>query len=230
MIKQPDYGEREMKSVRIMIVDDHPIVRQGLAGLVNEDKLLSVCCEAEDSGQALQNFNEYKPDFIILDISLRGIDGIELTKMFLNQDSTVSILIMSMHDETIYAERALRAGAKGYIMKQEGTENVIEAIHRILSGEIYLSKKMNTTIIHNYITGTSNNTFSPLQKLTDREIGIFELIGQGFGTKKISEMLHLSVKTVETHKENIKHKMNLKNSISLVLHATQWVENEKLNS
>ncbi len=215
----------EEKKIKILIVDDHPIVRQGLTLLLNQEANMSVCGEAEDGEMAMYAIEENKPDFLILDVSLKGTDGIELSKKIRSLYPVLPILILSMHDESLLAERALRAGANGYLMKQEGTDKVIDAVHKIMDGKLYLSENMVEVILQKFIHGSASSERSPIQQLSDRELSVFELIGQGIGTKQIAEKLNLSSKTIETYRENIKKKLNLKNYIELIKHATQWVEN-----
>ncbi len=217
------------KKIQILIVDDHPIVRQGLTLLIKQERNMNVCNEAEDAATAMKGITESNPDIMIIDVSLKGVDGIELSKNIKALYPNLPILILSMHDETLFAERALRAGANGYLMKQEGTEKVIAAICKIMEGKIYLSETMNEALLQKAIHGHATKESTPIQQLSDRELGVFELIGQGFGTKQIATKLHLSSKTIETYREKIKKKLNLKNYIELIQHATQWVENENSN-
>jgi len=218
----------DKSKIEILIVDDHAIVRQGIVQLLEQEDNFHVCCEAEDAESALKLVNQYKPDVLIIDITLKGIDGLELTKNICSFHPDIYILILSMHDEGVYAERALRAGANGYIMKQEGTEKLISAINRICSGDIYLSSKMHTTLLSKLTTPAAANQKSGIDILSNRELGVFNLVGRGFGTKKISELLYLSVKTVESHRENIKKKLQLNNAIELVQQAKMWVETESI--
>jgi DNA-binding NarL/FixJ family response regulator len=205
---------------RILLVDDHPILRQGLARLINEQKDLMVCGEFEEAAKALDSIEEIKPDAAIVDISLKGASGIELLKNIKIRFPSLHVLVLSMHDESLYAERALRAGASGYIMKQEATEQVLVALRRVLGGEIYLSEIMSSKLMHQLVGGKPT-AGSLLERLSDRELEIFGLIGQGRGTRQIAEQLHLSVKTVESHRAHIKEKLNLKNATELVHRAIQ---------
>ncbi len=208
---------------RILIVDDHPIVRQGLAELINHESDLAVCGQAEDSHEALRAIKELDPDLAIIDISLRETSGLELIKDIHSQYPGLPVLALSMHDETLYGERALRAGAMGYIMKQEATENVIAAIRKILGGEIYVSEKMATRMVRKLVTGQIETSTSQVERLSDRELEVFHLIGKGHGTRQISERLHLSVKTIETYRAHIKEKLNLADAAELLQYAIQWV-------
>src|SRR5579871_2912539 len=211
-----------VRKSRIFVVDDHPIVRQGLALMINAEDDLIVCGEAEEAQTALQAIVECKPDILIIDISLNGPDGLELVKHVRTLFPELPILILSMHDEATYAERALRAGANGYIMKQEATEKVLIAIRRILQGDIYLSERLTSAMLSQFVHGVSSAKTSPIISLTDRELEIFRLIGEGHTTRQIADELHLSVKTIETHQAHIKEKLALKNARELVQHAVGW--------
>ena len=213
---------------KVFVVDDHPIVRQGLAQLINREPDLAVCGEAEEAASALQAIGGEKPDVLIVDISLNGPDGLELLKNVRLRYPTLPVLILSMHDESIYAERALRAGANGYIMKHEAAEKVLLAVRQILNREIYVSERVANRILHHYISGSPTAQQSPLADLSDRELEVFRLIGEGHSTRTIAEELHLSVKTVESYQAHIKDKLSLKNGRELVQHAIQWVMNESV--
>ena len=212
---------------RILVVDDHPIVRQGLALLINQEADLVVCGEAEEATGAMHVLASSRPDILIVDISLNGPDGIDLLKNIRNVYPTLPVLILSMHDESIYAERALRAGANGYIMKQEATEKVLVALRRILGGEIYVSDRIANKMLKHYITGSGTLRNSSIADLSDRELEVFRLIGEGHGTRQIAEELHLSVKTVESYQAHIKEKLSLRTARELMQHAIQWSMNEK---
>lgn len=212
---------------RILVVDDHPIVRQGLALMINREPDLVVCGEAEDVSAAMHVLASARPDVMILDISLNGPDGLDLLKNIRTTHPTLPVLILSMHDETIYAERALRAGANGYIMKQEATEKVLVAVRRILGGEIYVSDRIANKMLKHYIAGSSVRGTSSVADLSDRELEVFRLIGEGHGTRQIAEELHLSVKTVESYQAHIKEKLSLRSARELVQHAIQWNMSEK---
>src|SRR6476661_904089 len=200
---------------RILVVDDHPIVRQGLALLINQEADLVVCGEAEEASGAMHVLASSRPDVLIVDISLNGPDGLDLLKNIRNVYPTLPVLILSMHDESIYAERALRAGANGYIMKQEATDTVLVALRRILNREIYVSERIANKLLRQYISGNVTAKKSPLAELTDRELEVFRLIGEGHGTRQIADELHLSVKTVESYQAHIKDKLALKNAREL---------------
>lgn len=210
----------------VFIVDDHPLLRQGLALLINQQQDMQVCGEAEDVQTVLQAIAQRRPDIMILDISLNGPDGLELLKAIRATDSTLPVLILSMHDEAIYAERALRARANGYIMKQEATEKVLVAVRRILNGEVYLSERMSSKLLQQYIGGAPATAQSRISLLSDRELEVYRLIGEGRATREIAEELHLSIKTVETYQAHIKEKLALRSGRELIQHAIQWKMNE----
>ena len=207
------------KKSRVFVVDDHPIVRQGLALLINRESDLMVCGEAEDAQTAVQAIATVKPDIMVVDISLNGPDGLDLLKNIRTRHPELSVL---MHDESIYAERALRAGAQGYIMKQEATEKVLVALRRILSQEIYVSERIANRMLQRYIGGSNASRPSSIADLTDRELEVFRLIGEGHSTRQIAEELHISVKTVESYQAHIKEKLALRNSRELLQSAIQW--------
>ena len=208
---------------RILLVDDHPIVRQGLAELINHEEDLSICGTAEDFHEALDKIEALHPNLVVADISLkRGNDGIELLKNLKARHPSMRVLMLSMHDETLYAMRALRAGACGYIMKEEATEKVLVAIRHVLKGETYLSAEMEKKLMRQLVGGHAVRTGSLVDDLSDRELQVFSLVGQGLSTRQIAKELHLSVKTVETHRAHIKEKLNLKSAVELVQHAVRW--------
>jgi len=213
---------------RVLIVDDHPLMRQGLEQLINQQPDLAVCGEAEDVSQALQQTSELKPDVVIVDLSLRGSDGIELIRSLHLQYSQLPVLVLSMHDEAIYAERALKAGAWGYIMKQEATNQVLSAVRRVLAGEIHVSQQVSSRIMQGMVGGSGSSQRSPIERFSDRELEVFRKIGRGAATKEIATELHLSVKTIETYYAHIKEKLRLRSQRELVQHAIQWImQNER---
>ena len=210
---------------RILIIDDHPLLRQGIGALINSQKDFSVCGEVNESKMAIAAVQKLNPDAIVLDLSLNGTSGIEVLKDLKAQFPKIKVLILSMHDEIVYAPRALRAGALGYIMKQEAPENVIAALRKILGNEVSLSQQMGTRLLNSF-TGKKDALGSPIELLSDRELEVFNLIGQGNGTREIADLLHLSVKTIESHRAHIKEKLNLENASQLVRHAIQWSNSE----
>lgn len=211
---------------RILIVDDHPVVRQGLALLIDQQDDLSVCGEAEDASHALSAIEALKPDLALVDVSLKGTDGIDLTKDIKTRFPSLPVLVLSMLDESFYAERALRAGARGYVMKQEATDKILTAIRRVLSGEVFVSERMVNRLLSKMAGDTETNAESPVALLSDRELTVFQLIGRGYSTSRIAEELHLSVKTVETHRAHIKEKLHLSDAADLARCAAQWMASQ----
>jgi DNA-binding NarL/FixJ family response regulator len=225
MATKPQIPSLPNKS-RVLLVDDHPIVRQGLALLIDRESDLCVCGEADGAHSAFHAIATLRPDMLVLDLSLNGPDGLDVLKEIRVKTTNLPVLILSMHDESIYAERAMRAGANGYIMKQEATEKVLVAIRRILQGEVYLSDRLTNAMLQQYVRGPASPAkTSPLVSLTDRELEVFRLIGEGHGTRQIAEELHLSVKTIESYQAHIKEKLALRNARELVQHAIEWTVN-----
>jgi DNA-binding NarL/FixJ family response regulator len=208
---------------RVMIVDDHPVVRQGLALLIDQQPDLEVCAEADSVADAFAKFTESAPDLVIIDLSLKDGSGIELIKEIKARNEHAKMLVSSMHDESLFAERVLRAGAKGYISKQEATGNIVEAARQVLDGRVYLSPRMSDQMLHRLVSSGEDADRSPIDSLSDRELEVFEMIGQGLTTRQIASKLDLSPKTVETYRENIKAKLNLPNGTALTRHAVQWL-------
>jgi DNA-binding NarL/FixJ family response regulator len=206
----------------VLLIDDHPIVRQGLSQLINQEPDLHVSAEAASAREALDSLEKSRPDVAIVDISLEDRSGIELIKDLRNRDPELPILALSMHDEALYAERALRAGAKGYIMKQEATEQVMNAIRKVLEGQIYVSERMASRLLDQFVGAKPGEDESPLGRLSDRELEIFSMIGRGLGTREIANKLFLSIKTVEAHREHIKEKLKLKSGTELMRMAVQY--------
>lgn len=211
---------------KVFLVDDHPIVRQGLALFIDREPDLMVCGEADGATSALQAIREAAPDFVVLDISLDGPDGLELLKTLRLRYPNLPVLVLSMHDEAVYAERALRAGANGYIMKQEATEKVLTAIRHILGGDVYLSDRLTKRMLQQFVNGAVSPR-DPLAKLSDRELEVYRLIGAGHSTRQIADELHVSTKTVESYQAHIKEKLALRNARELVQHAVEWSVNAK---
>jgi DNA-binding NarL/FixJ family response regulator len=207
---------------RILIVDDHPMMRKGLAQLIDNEPDLKVSAEADTAGQAIDLVAKQKFDLALLDISLPDKSGLELIKDIHALSPELPMLVVSMHDEMIYAERVLRAGGRGYIMKQEGGGKFLDAIRQVLSGQVYVSQQMSARILEVFSGRQPENFGSPVRKFSDREFEVFQLIGQGIGTREIAEKLHLSVKTVEVHRANIKEKLGLKTATELVRYAVRW--------
>ena len=205
---------------KIFLVDDHPIVRQGLAQLIDAEPDLAVVGQGEDAYGSLRSIKTVKPDLCLVDVSLKDSDGMELLKELKSHMPDLPVLILSMHDESLYAERALRAGAKGYIMKQEAPQVLLAAIRKVMSGQIYVSDKMGATLLQRMVGGKAAAKGAlPLDRLTDRELEVFRMIGAGSSVREIAEKLFLSVKTVEAHREHIKEKLNVKSSAELLRYA-----------
>lgn len=209
---------------RIYIVDDHPLMRKGLAMTIEKEMGFEVCGQAESAEKALNEILEMNPDVAVIDISLPGMNGIELVKNILHQQPDLKILIVSRHDEELYAERALRAGAKGYLMKLEAVEILVSALKQILNGGIYLSDTIGTKLIMKLTSGHGDKGDDPISSLSDRELEVFELTGKGHSTKDIGKKLHISVKTVESHRANIKEKLSIGSANELMRHAVKFVE------
>lgn len=207
----------------VLIVDDHPIVRRGLAQVIEAEKDLAVCGEAADPDEALEIAREQQPHVAVVDIGLARGDGLELVRELRTHLPAVKALVLSLHDEAVYAERALRAGARGYIMKEAGGDEVVEAIRRVLSGDFYLSERMNARFLNRFASGGPAAGAKPVDALTDRELQVFRLIGRGRGTRDIAKELDLSVKTIETYRERIKRKLGLRNAVELVQRAVLWL-------
>lgn len=213
--------------VKVFVVDDHPLFREGLVQYINRESDMEVCGEAGDTPSALSALNQLKADIAVVDLTLQGISGLQLVKVIATQHKKTHVLVLSMHDERLYAERALRAGAKGYIMKQEAPREVVMAIRQVLAGKIYLSEALSKHMITRMVANQPLEGAAPVDVLSNRELEVFDYIGQGFQTREISEKLHLSVKTVESHREHIKNKLNLANSTEVIRRAIQWVHSEK---
>jgi DNA-binding NarL/FixJ family response regulator len=209
---------------RVLIVDDHPMMREGLAQLLEHEPDLTVCGQADNSAQALTSVAAGRPDLALVDISLPDKSGLELIKDLQAMQPGLPILVVSMHDETIYAERVLRAGGRGYIMKQEGGKKLMQAIRQVLSGQIYVSEKMSAKILEIFSGHRPEASHSLVERLSDREFEVFQLIGQGKATREIAGRLHLSIKTVEVHRANMKKKLELATGADLVRYAIRWTD------
>src|SRR5438552_1320720 len=208
---------------RIVIVDDHPLFRKGLQELIHSDGNFAVCGEANNASEGIEVIRKLAPDLAIVDLSLPGANGIELIKNIRAEFSKLPILVLSMHDESLYALRALRAGAEGYVMKHEAMANVIQAIHEVFNGRPYLSPAMAAQVITKFAHRGSQSEADAVERLSDRELEILELIGKGKEVRQIAKRLHLSPKTVETHRAHIKEKLNLQNARQVARFAVQWV-------
>lgn len=209
----------------VLIVDDHPILRKGLSMMINQEPDLIVCGEAEDAYSAMEMIDRVNPDMVIVDISLPGVDGVEMLKNIKSRYGDLPALVVSMHDESLFAERALRAGARGYIMKQEALDDVLTAIRRVLNGEIFVSSRITTKMLEKLVEADVRKAGSPLELLSDRELTVLRLIGQGLSTRQIADSLHLSVKTIESYRMHLKEKLKLSSGTDLLKYAIQWVQN-----
>lgn len=207
---------------RVFLVDDHPVMREGFSQLINHEPDLHVCGTASTALKALDAIEASKPDLAIVDVSLNGMNGVELIKNILSRRPSQFILTLSMHDESMHGERVLRAGARGYVMKNEPTEEIMKAIREVLRGDVYLSKRMRSIVVQKFLNGGSVAGRSGIEELSDRELEVFQLIGSGNKTRDIAAQLHLSVKTIETYRAHIKEKLQLKDGMELVRHAVQW--------
>jgi DNA-binding NarL/FixJ family response regulator len=211
---------------RVLVVDDHPIVRQGLGQLIDAEPDLALCAEAADAPAALAAVEQEVPDLAIVDISLAGSDGLELVRQVRERWPSVRVLVLSMHSESVYAERALSAGAQGYIMKQEPPDRILHAMREVLRDEVFLSDKLRTKLLYRLVGSGRDRERTPIERLTDRELTVLRLIGAGRGTRQIAEQLGLSVKTIETYRENLKRKLHLASAAELVQYAVSWLREE----
>lgn len=208
---------------RIFVVDDHPVVRLGLVQMIEGEMDMEVCGEAGTAPAAVAGVASANPDLVVVDISLNEGNGLELTKQLKASDPTIKVLVSSVYDERQFAHRALRAGADGYIMKDQSVEVALDAIRRILGGSVYLSEEMSDRMLRAAVTGGQSQGASAMDQLSDRELEVFDLLGRGITTREAAERLHLSVKTIETYRENIKIKLSLENNNELICRAAQWV-------
>lgn len=215
-----------VKKKQIYLVDDHPIVRQGLIKLIEQESNLAVCGEAGCVSVALDEIRELDPDVILVDISLEDSNGLELIRLIDDLGLQIPMLVLSMHDESLYAEHALRAGASGYVMKQAAADTLIQAIEKVLEGEIYVSKNMSSQMLKMAFRSGGEDARTGAELLSMRELEVFELIGRGNSTREIAEQLNLSVKTIETYRAHIKEKLQLRSGTELMQRAIHWVENE----
>ena len=219
-------GKHKSTAKQLLIVDDHPMMRTGLGQLIDNEPDLVVAAEADNARQAQEAVIKQKFDLVLLDISLPDKNGLELIKDLKALKPDLAILVVSMHDETLYAERVLRAGARGYIMKQEGGKKFLQAMRRVLEGGIYVSEKMSSRILEIFSGHQTGSSSSPVARLSDREVVVFQLIARGSDTAAIARQLHVSVKTVEAHRVHIKEKLQVKTANELVRYAVRWIETE----
>jgi len=224
LMKKQDKSKE--KKTQVFIVDDHPVIRDGLAVIINHEQDMNVCGEAEDAHQALKAVTELKPDIVVADISLKNSDGLELTKNIKARYPRLPVIIFSVHDESIYAERALLAGAQAYLMKDAVSENIVKAIRAVLKGEIFVSDAISNKFLHRIAGDKAGKTKTPMESLSDRELEIFRLIGEGYKASQIAKQLYLSVKTVETYRARIKEKLNLSSAGKLLQYSIKWARNQ----
>jgi DNA-binding NarL/FixJ family response regulator len=215
---------------RVLLIDDHPFMRAGLAQLINAQRDLTVCGEAGNPSEAFRSLAQVKPDLVLSDLTMPGRSGLEFIKDLRAVEPNLAVLVVSMHDEVVFAERALRAGARGYIMKEAGGENLLAAIRQVLRGEVYVSPRMSSRILNDLAARRPRGSNSPIERLTDREFEVFQLIGQGKSTRDVAEQLHLSSKTVDVHRSHLKAKLGLKGATALIRHAVRWVETQSVES
>ena len=219
-------AKTDRRKSRVFLVDDHPMVREHLRALIEQEIDLEVCGEAADAPTALSLITRHDPDLVILDISLKQSHGLDLLKNLKSLKPRLPVLVLSMHDETLYAERVLHAGGMGYITKQEATINVLSAIRKVLAGQIYVSERMSARMMKRMVRGGTDELGSPLEVLTDRELEVFQMIGLGLGTRQVAEHLRLGIKTVESYRGRIKEKLQLTDGNQLLQYAIQWVQRE----
>jgi DNA-binding NarL/FixJ family response regulator len=211
------------KQWRVFIVDDHAMFREGLRQLIEREPDLAVCGDVPDAEEAMRGIRELRPDLAIVDISLSGTSGIDLIKAIKAEFEDLPVLVVSMHDESLYAERALRAGAMGYVMKQEPSKTVKVAIRKVLAGDLHLSERLTATVLTRLMKGGGERPLSPLETLSDRELEVLRLLGEGKGTRQIAEELELAIPTINSFKNRMKEKLHIKTGTELMLHAIQWL-------
>lgn len=218
---------KSTRRARIMIVDNHPLMREGLAAVVNRERDLEVCCQFNSPAEGLAHLEVQRPDLLVTGLALPGRGGIELIKDVTKLYAGIPVLVISMHDELVHAERVLRSGARGYLMKEASVEEVLKAIRAVLSGKVFISERMAAKLLDLYSNSHNRTIGSPIEKLSDRELQIFESIGRGKNSKGIAGELNLSVRTVDVHRAHIKEKLSLPDMVSLLRYAVYWVETEK---
>jgi DNA-binding NarL/FixJ family response regulator len=212
---------------RVLIIDDHPLLRRGMATLIGSQPDFEICGEAEHARGGLQAMRETSPHIALVDITLPGTDGLELIKLMLAEQPKLRILVVSMHDESLYALRALRAGAKGYLMKAEAIEQMVAALRKIAAGDLYITPRFSERLVFRAIQSLEDGFGSPVDRLSDRELEVLRLLGKGLGTRDIAKTLHLSVKTIETHRAHIKEKLGFKEAAEMVRFAIDWAVHEE---
>jgi DNA-binding NarL/FixJ family response regulator len=215
------------KKSRVFLVDDHAMFREGLRQLIEREPDMAVCGDAADAGAALEGIHATNPDLVVVDISLGGTSGIDLIKSIKKDDEDLPVLVVSMHDESLYAERALRAGAMGFVMKHEPSKTVKAAIRKVLGGDMHLSEKMASSMVGKFMRGNTEAPASPLEALSDRELEVFRMLGQGKAVRVIAEEMNVTIPTINSFRNRIKEKLNLKSSTEVMLQAIQWIQDDK---
>jgi DNA-binding NarL/FixJ family response regulator len=215
------------KKIKILLVDDHPLVREGLVNLIGQQSDFEICGEAANERQAMELIGTVQPDVAIVDITLENGSGIELVKSIKSLYPTIAVLVLSMHDELLYAERALRAGARGYIMKREAARKIIEGIRHVLAGELYVSEVVAAVMVEKFVEGRATADAAPVQQLSNRELEVFQLLGSGCNTRQIADHLHVGFKTVQAYNARIKEKLKLTNATELLREAIRWHESRQ---
>jgi DNA-binding NarL/FixJ family response regulator len=213
----------ELKPWKALIVDDHPVFRHGVSQLIGTLPEIDVCGEADNAMAALDAMRRLNPDLALIDVSMPGTNGIELVKLMLAERPRLIILVVSMYDESVYALRALRAGAKGYVMKQQALENILDAVRKVMSGGIYVSPRFSERLVFKAVQNHDTDLGLPVDKLSDRELEVLQFMGKGQGTREIADKLHLSIKTIETHRTHIKEKLGFKTADEMTKFAAEWV-------
>ena len=213
--------------IKVLLVDDHPLVREGLANLITREPDLEVCAEAGTEPEALQLIGATNPDVVIVDLTLESGSGLELVKSIKAIHPGVVTLVLSMHEETLYAERALRAGARGYIMKREATKKVVSGIRAVRAGQLFVSEKISVRMAQKFVDGRTSAAATPAEQLSDRELEVFQLLGRGLSTRQIAEHLHVGFKTVQAYAARIKEKLGLANASELMREAIRWQESQQ---
>jgi DNA-binding NarL/FixJ family response regulator len=208
---------------RVLIVDDHPVFRRGIGELIRRRSNMAICGEAENAHTALEAMRRLEPGVVMLDVSLPGANGIELIKLLLAERPRLRILVVSMHEESLYALRALRAGAKGYVMKHQAEEQLLDALRKVVAGGLYVSPTLAEKLVFKLVQGSDSDLGSPVDKLSDRELEVLQQFGRGKTTREAAEALHLSVKTIETHRAHIKEKLGFRDAPAMVKFAVEWV-------
>ena len=227
MVQKKSVKAKAKKS-RVLVVDDHAIVREGLVQLLSQQDDLVVCGQVEGGRAALDLLDNAKPDAAVVDLNLRDMSGLDLIRALHARKPELAILVLSMHEESLYAERALRAGAKGYLMKTEAVSKVVDALRQITQGQVYAGQGLTNKLLRRLTSAPSRPEASPMERLSDRELEVFQFLGQGLTTRRIAERLGRSIKTIETYRENIKRKLDLKNAVELVYYAVQWSGGQKM--